>query len=141
MAHAPCQSDQSLPSTQYGHRRCARFILPHAEHVFNAVTSLSPLPAINRWRFLRYDVFFFGTALSRPSHISDSDGNEGSDSEGIANAANGVGIVRKGCERRCRRGGFRTGRTEPLSAGKSVCHSGGSGRARAMVSSVAVRRP
>jgi hypothetical protein len=65
--------------------------------------------------------------------MSASDGNEGNDSEGIAKAANGVGSVRKGCERRCRNGRRRTGRTGPLRVGKSVCHSGGSGRASAIV--------
>jgi hypothetical protein len=95
--------------------------------------SLRPLPAINRCRFFRYDVFFFGTAFSMPSQISPSDGNEGKCMAGIANAANGVGNVRNGCARRCRNGRFRTGRTGPLTAGSSVCHSGGSGRASAMV--------
>lgn len=124
----------NAPSTQYGHRKCARFTLPHALHLVSAVMSLRPLPAMNRWRFLRYDVFFFGTALRMPSHMSPSDGNDGSDSDGMASAANGVGRkVRKGCERRCRRGRFRTGRTGRLRAGSSACHSGGIGRARAMV--------
>ena len=112
---------------------CMRLTLPHAEHLFKAVTSFRPLPAMNRWRFLRYDVFFFGTALSMPSHISVREGNEGSESDGIASPANGVGSnVRNGCERRWRSGRFRTGRTGPLRAGSSVCHSGGIGRARAM---------
>ena len=34
------------------------------------VTSFKALPAICLLRFLLYDVFFFGTALSRPSHSS-----------------------------------------------------------------------
>jgi hypothetical protein len=123
------------PSTQYGHRIWALFTLPHAEHRFSDVISFSPLPAMNRWRFLRYDVFFFGTALSIPSQMSPNDGSDGSDSEGMARAAKGVGSVRKGCERRCSSGRFRTGRTAPLGArpGSSVCQSGGSGRARAIV--------
>lgn len=113
---------------------CARLIRPHAEHLFNDVMSLRPLPAMNRCRFLRYDVFFLGTALRMPSHMSPRDGNDGRESEGIASAAKGVGSMRKGCERRCRKGRLSTGRTGPLRvAGSSVCHSGGSGRARAIV--------
>jgi hypothetical protein len=113
----------------------ARFILPHAEHLFSDVTSFNALPAMNRWRFLRYDVFFLGTALRMPSHISPKEGSDGSESEGIASAAKGVGSVRKGCERRCSNGRFKTGRTGPLGlmTGSSACHSGGSGRTRAMV--------
>jgi len=124
----------TIPSTQYGHNICARFTLPHAEHRFSAVISFNPFPAMNRCRFLRYDVFFFGTAFNMPSHISPSDGNDGSESDGIASAANGVGNnVRNGCERRCRKGRLRTGRMGPLSAGNSVCHNGGIGRASAIV--------
>ena len=67
-----------------------------------------------------------------PSQISASDGIEGSDSEGIASAPNGVLSAPKGCDRRCRKGEFRTGRIGPLRPGSSVCHSGGSGRASAM---------
>lgn len=124
------------PSTQYGHSTCARLTLPQPEHFFSAVMSFSPLPAMNRCRFLRYDVFFFGTALSKPSHISDSEGNDGSDSDGIASAAKGVGSVRNGCDRRCKKGRFRTGRTGPLRAGSSVCQSGAIGRASAIVRGV-----
>jgi hypothetical protein len=87
---------------------------------------------MNRCRFLRYDVFFLGTALSMPSQISASDGIAGSDSDGIASAPNGVVSAPNGCDRRCRKGVFRTGRMGPLRPGSSVCHSGGSGRVRAM---------
>jgi len=120
------------PSTQYGHRICILLTLPQPEHVFNDVISLSPLPAMNRCRFLRYDVFFLGTALSMPSHISASDGREGSDSEGNASAPKGV---LNGRARRCRKGEL-TGRMGPLSPGSSVCQSGGSGRASAMTTPV-----
>jgi hypothetical protein len=65
--------------------------------------------------------------------MSPSDGKDGNHTDGIANAAKGVGNVRKGCDRRCRNGRFKTGRVGPLRAGSSVCHSGGSGRASAMV--------
>lgn len=123
-----------IASTQYGHRMCIRLTRPHPEHLFSAVTSLRPLPARNRWRFLRYDVFFFGTAFRMPSHTSARDGIAGSEREGIARAPNGVDRAPRGCVRRCRKGNCscRAGRTGALRAGKSVCHSGGSGRARAM---------
>ena len=94
--------------------------------------SFSPLPAMNRWRFLRYEVFFLGTALSMPSQISDIDGIEGSDRDGIASAPNGVLIAPKGCDRRCRKGVLRMGRIGLLRPGSSVCHRGGSGRVSAM---------
>jgi hypothetical protein len=121
------------PSTQYGHSICSRLTLPHPEHRLSDVMSFKPLPAMNRWRFLRYDVFFFGTALSMPSQISASDGIDGSDSDGNASAPKGVLIAPKGCERRCRNGRFRMGRMGPLRPGSRVCHSGGSGRASAIV--------
>ena len=89
---------------------------------------------MNRCRFLRYDVFFLGTALSMPFHMSASDGSDGSDSEGNASAPKGV---LNGRARRCRKGELRTGRMGPLSPGSSVCHSGGSGRASAMMTPVA----
>jgi len=111
---------------------CRRLTLPHPEHVFSDVMSFSPLPAMNRWRFLRYDVFFLGTALSMPSQISESDGIVGSDSDGIASAPNGVLIAPKGCDRRCRKGVLRMGRIGPLRPGSSVCHRGGSGRVSAI---------
>lgn len=61
------------------------------------------------------------------------DGSEGSDSDGAARAAKGVGSMRKGCERRWRSGRSKTGRVGPLRPGSSICHSGGSGRASAIV--------
>lgn len=67
-----------------------------------------------------------------PSHISDSDGIDGIESEGIASAPKGVENAPNGCGRRCRKGRCHAGRTGPLRAGSSVCHSGGSGRASAM---------
>lgn len=91
---------------------------------------------MKRCRFLRYDVFFLGTALSMPSQMSASDGIEGRDSEGMARAPKGVLIAPKGCERRCGKLGLRTGRIGPLRPGSSVCHSGGSGRASAMACGV-----
>lgn len=125
--------ESDLPSTQYGHRMCSRLTLPHDEHLLSDVISLSPFPAMNRCRFLRYDVFFLGTALRIPSHMSANEGIFGRDSEGIASAPKGVLRAPKGCARRCSRGAFRTGRAEALNPGSSVCHSGGSGRARAIV--------
>ena len=58
-------------ATQYGHRMCARFVLPQLEQVLSAVTSLSAFPAINLERFFMCDVFFFGTARSTESHMSE----------------------------------------------------------------------
>jgi len=75
--------------TQYGHNTCALFTFPHAEHLFNAVTSLIPLPAMNLCLFFMCDVFFFGTARSTDSHMSPS-------SDGIAAIdAKGIGILTK----------------------------------------------
>ena len=109
-------SHHHLPSTQYGHNMCRRLTRPHAEQRFSDVMSLSPLPAMKRWRFLRYDVFFLGTALRMPSQISASEGSAGSDSEGRA--------------RRCSSGAFQSGRTGAgLRAGSRACHKGGRGRA------------
>lgn len=73
------------PPTQKGHRRCALLMLPHAEHLFNDVTSFSPLPAKKRDRFLLCEVFFFGTARRIDSHKPPS-------SEGIL-MPNAVGII------------------------------------------------
>lgn len=126
-------SRHRIPLTQYGHRICARFTLPHAAHLFRFVRSFSAFPAMKRWRPFRCDVFFLGTALSMPSHMSDIEGILGSVREGSAIAANCVGMRRKGCERRCSSGRFTTGRTGPLRVGKSVCSSPGSGRVSAMV--------
>lgn len=111
----------------------ARLTLPHAEQRFSDVISLRPLPAMKRCRFLRYDVFFLGTAFKIPSQISPSEGKDGSESDGIASAANGVGSMRNGCDSRCRSGRLTMGRTGPLREGISVRHSGDSGRASAMV--------
>lgn len=61
-----------VPFTQYGHRRCALFTWPHAEHLLSAVTSFNPFPAICRILFFECDVFFLGTAFSIPSHIPSS---------------------------------------------------------------------
>lgn len=88
---------------------------------------------MNLCLFLRCDVFFLGTAFSIPSHISAREGNDGMDIDGNASAANGVGSNRNGCAMRCRSGRFTTGRTGPLRAGRRACHSGGSGRASAIV--------
>lgn len=94
------EQDANILYTQCGHSRCERFTRPHAEHLFRFVRSSIPLPAMNRCLFFRCDVFFFGTAFSIPSHMSDSDGIDGRLSDGSASAANGVGSNRKGCERR-----------------------------------------
>ena len=66
--------DFDLPATQYGHNKCALLTFPHAEHLFRAVTSFNPFPAMNLWRFFLCEVFFFGTARSIDSHSPGSIG-------------------------------------------------------------------
>lgn len=73
--------------TQYGHSTCARLTLPHALHLFNAVTSFSALPAICRCRFFMWLVFFLGTAFSIPSHICSSNDGMGTSTAGRRLAA------------------------------------------------------
>ena len=65
--HSQAKQVSHLLPMQFGHSRCALFTAPHAEHLFSAMTSCRPLPAINRWRFFLCDVFFLGTARSSPS--------------------------------------------------------------------------
>lgn len=65
------EEGSSLPLTQYGHKRCARFGSPQPEHLLMLVTSLSPFPAICLCLFFMWEVFFFGTARSIESQISD----------------------------------------------------------------------
>ena len=74
--------------TQYGHRICALFSLPHALHLFNAVTSFNALPAICRCRFFIWLVFFFGTAFNNPSHSSPSNVGVGANAAGMRLAFN-----------------------------------------------------
>lgn len=62
------RSSEYLPFTQYGHNTCPLFKCPQAEHLFNDVTSFSPLPAICLCLFFMCDVFFFGTARRIDSH-------------------------------------------------------------------------
>jgi hypothetical protein len=76
-----------------------------------------------------------------PSQISASEGMEGSDSEGIASAPNGVLSAPNGCDRRWRKGVLRIGRIGPLRPGSSDCQSGGSGRVSAMAGAEVWRRP
>jgi hypothetical protein len=120
---------------QYGHNKCALFTLPHPEHLFSDVMSFNPLPAKNRWRFFRYDVFFFGTARSTDSQMSDIEGRDGR--AGRAIEANASGNIRKGAWSLWRSGRLRTGRMgdwrEGKSAGRSAGRSDGRGRAAAMV--------
>jgi hypothetical protein len=92
-----------------------------------------PLPAMNRCLFFICDVFFLGTAFNNPSHMSANDGIAGSAIDGRGKPANVVGSNRNGCERRWSRGRFTRGRTGPWRAGMSACHSGGIGRASAIV--------
>ena len=70
-SQAECsQNDGVAPCTQYGHRTCILFTLPHPAQVFKAVTSFNALPAICRLLVLEYDVFFLGTARNRESQMS-----------------------------------------------------------------------
>jgi hypothetical protein len=75
---------------------CALLVLPHALHLFNAVTSRRCFPeAICRCRFFICDVFFLGTALSRPSQRSPI-------RAGIGTRA--AGSIDADARRRCSRG-------------------------------------
>lgn len=74
--------------TQYGHSTCALFSLPHALHLFNAVTSFNALPAICRCLFFIWLVFFFGTACSSPSQSSPSNVGIGTSAAGSKLALN-----------------------------------------------------
>jgi len=72
-----------------------------------AVTSFNALPAICLERFFEYEVFFFGTALSKPSHSScNSDEMPEIPSNGIARAAAAEG----GSRILCSAGILRSGR-------------------------------
>ena len=118
--------------TQYGHNTCALFTFPHAEHLFNAVTSLIPLPAMNLCLFFMCDVFFFGTARSTDSHMSPS-------SDGIAAIdAKGIGILTEegnGCCNLWRSGNVTADRNGALAAAGRMLSSGGSWRS-AMVGGI-----
>ena len=65
---------KNVPVTQYGHSKFALFTFPQAEHLFKLVTSFRAFPAMNRWRFFRWEVFFLGTARRTASQISASIG-------------------------------------------------------------------
>lgn len=53
---------------QYEHKKCILLTRPQAGHLQSPVTSSRALPAFCLLLFLLYDVFFFGTAFSIPSH-------------------------------------------------------------------------
>jgi hypothetical protein len=100
--------------TQYGHSTCALFVLPHALHLFKAVTSRRCFPeASNRCRFFICEVFFLGTALRSPSQRSP--------------IIPGMGIVMAGSNdaesRRCWSSGIR--RTGCEASGKSCARAMG----------------
>ena len=62
---------QIIPLTQFGQRRWARLIWPPPGHLLRLFTSLRALPAICRWRFFMWEVFFLGTARRTESQRSD----------------------------------------------------------------------
>ena len=97
--HISIEYGKDLLCTQNGQSTCALFALPHALHLFNAVTSLRCFPAaICRCRFFMCEVFFLGTALRIPSQRSEN-------SEGIGRSAAGTGIASVAdARRRWRRG-------------------------------------
>lgn len=88
------QSQSDLPLTQKGHNRCALFTFPQAEHLFRAVTSFSPFPAKNLWRFFLWEVFFFGTARRIDPHSPAS-------IDGTSSPVN-TGTVMEVCKSGCR---------------------------------------
>lgn len=67
-------------------RTCIRLGFPHTGHLHNDWTSFRAFPAICLCLLLECEVFFLGTALSSPSHISSHDGRDGrfSDIAGMA---------------------------------------------------------
>lgn len=66
-----------LLGAQTAHKTCILFAVPQEGHLTNSVTSFRALPAICLDLLLACETFFLGTALSRPSHISSSDGSAG----------------------------------------------------------------
>lgn len=63
-----------IPCTQWGHSVWARLIWPQPGHRLRLFTSFKALPAICRWRFFIWEVFFFGTARRTESQRSASRG-------------------------------------------------------------------
>ena len=93
--HATFRIIRYVPSTQYGHSKCALLTFPHAEHLFNAVTSFKAFPAYCLCLFFICEVFFFGTALSIDSQIPSTKlGRFNCIAEGRANPSEGM----RGCE-------------------------------------------
>jgi len=85
-------------------------VLPQLGHLTKAVTSFNALPAICLERFFEYEVFFFGTALSKPSHSScNSDDMPEIPSNGTASATAAEGGSRILC------------RAGILGRGRAVC--------------------
>lgn len=69
--HLKISYKEDSPATQYGHSMCAFFGFPQAGHRTRLLTSFSALPANCLCLFFICEVFFFGTARSMPSHISE----------------------------------------------------------------------
>ena len=91
---------------------CDLLGFPHDEHLLMFSTSFNALPAMNRDRFFMYDVFFFGTARSIASQISEStDGKERCIATGIKRRDNGdMGLDRDS--------------TSGPVVGARICHAG-----------------
>lgn len=88
-----------LLGPQTAQRKCILFAAPQDGHLTSSVTSFKAFPAICLCLLLECETFFLGTAFSRPSHISSSDG-----SDGRFNEMAGIGqeiFGRRGCDR-CR---------------------------------------
>ncbi|KAI0440953.1 hypothetical protein F4803DRAFT_442964 [Xylaria telfairii] len=73
------------------HNVCIFLGPPHAGHLLRFVTSFKALPAICLCLFFMCDVFFLGTALRMPSHMSPSN-------EGMLEIAAGIAMAREGIE-------------------------------------------
>jgi hypothetical protein len=70
---------------------CIFFVPPQAGHLLRFVRSFKALPAICLCLFFMCEVFFLGTALRMPSHMSPSN-------EGMLEMAAGIAIARAGIE-------------------------------------------
>ena len=85
---------QILPLTQLGHRRWARLIWPQPGHLLRLFTSLRAFPAICRWRFFMWEVFFLGTARRTESQRSErSDGILREIETGCRNPLVAMGVI------------------------------------------------
>ena len=129
-----CRRSYSL-ITQYGQSTCALFVLPQLEHLFNAVTSLKCLPEAScRCRFFICDVFFLGTALSKPSQRSPSKAGIGSRAAGNKDVdvrrrwRSGIRVV----------SGWEWGKSCARTIGRKAVRKDGDGARRAAIDGISV---